>query len=141
MIVYRYLSAEEYKNIVEKNLDKIGNTYDSKSLSNTFHYKKNEKYLHFYKHEESMNKMKMLRVRDGQDYYFCKFDIPYRILFWGIGTGYYDGRGYYDIDAVREYIVKVKNFNPEWLLEAKFDEWKHDINVNIEKNNPEIEWE
>ena len=76
MIVYRYLSEEEYKNIIEKKLDKIGNTFDSKKLSNTFHYKKGERYLHFYKKEESMKKMQSMRVRDGKDYYnFSK--VPY----------------------------------------------------------------
>ena len=141
MIVYRYLSEDEYKNIIEKRLDKIGNTFNSKELSNTFHYKKNEKYLHFYKKEESMEKMKMYRLRDGKDYYFCKFNIPFHVLIRGMGTGFYDGRGYDDIDAVREYIVKVKNFDPEWLVEAKFDEWKHTINENLAKNENEIEWE
>jgi hypothetical protein len=126
MKVYRYLCEQEYKNILEKNLDEVGSVCASKNPSNSFRYKRDERYLHFYKSKESMKEMQKLYKLDGKDYYFCEFDIPFRILAHGIGTGYYSARGYdVDYEGHREYIVTMKKFNPDWLKGAELDKEKH----------------
>ena len=126
MKVYRYLCEQEYKNILDKKLDEIGTVYANVTPSNSFRYKRNERYLHFYKNRESMKEMQKIYRLDGKDYYFCEFDIPFRILVHGIGTGYYSARGYdVDYEGHREYIVNMKKFSPDWLKSAELDKDKH----------------
>ena len=126
MLVYRYLCEEEFQNIVNLRLDEIGTVYYGKKVSNSFRYKKDEKYLHFYKDKKNMNEMRLLRLRDGKEYYYCTFDIPVSVLAHGIGTGYYcSRRGDRDYEHIREFIVMAKKFNPKWLIDAEFDQDKH----------------
>ena len=87
MKVYRYLCEQEYNNILSRKLDEVGTVYANVNPSNSFRYKRDERYLHFYKNKESMQEMHKIYKLDGKDYYFCEFDIPFRVLVHGIGTG------------------------------------------------------
>lgn len=132
MKVYRYLCEQEYNNILSRKLDEVGTVYANVNPSNSFRYKRDERYLHFYKNKESMQEMHKIYKLDGKDYYFCEFDIPFRVLVHGIGTGYYSARGYdVDYEGHREYIVSMKRFKPDWIKSAELDKEKHDI---IEKS-------
>lgn len=130
MIVYRYLCEDEYKNIMSLNFDKIGGVYQNHGVSNTFRYKKNERYLHFFKNVDDMETIRELYLKDGKEYYYCSFDIPFGVLLTKMGKGYYYGSGY-DIDYIskREFALPVSDFNPKWLRDAIFDEKKHEINL------------
>lgn len=130
MKVYRYLCEQEYKNIMGLHLDKIGREYQSKTLSNTFKYKKGEKYLHFFKDKEAVEEIKKIYRNDGKDYYTCTFDIPLLTLLKGMGKGFYESSGYdFFYEEKREFILNVKDFNPKFLIDAEFDEEKHRKNL------------
>lgn len=157
MLVYRYLCEEEYNDIMNLKFDNIGanNSFKKDALSpkfkiglskknkvkpssiyNNFKYKDGEKYFHFFKELDAMEKMQSLYMKDGKDYYFCSFDIPFHILIKGIGKGYYETSGYdFDYDVQREYIVNVKDFNPKWIREVILDEKKHNYNQNNKDKN------
>lgn len=142
MKVYRYLCEEEYNNILNSNLDKIGHEYHGKKLSNTFNYKQGEKYLHFFKNKKSISEIQKIYRKDGKDYYICTFNIPILILLKGMGKGYYETRGYDTYcESKREFILNVKDFKPEFLIDAKFDEDKHlvnEFNKQVEENGIEL---
>lgn len=140
MKVYRYLSAEEYEKIINNQVEKLGNIFYGKELANNFRYKKDERYMHFFKHKESMKEMQQLYYKDGKDYYFCCFDIPFRVLVHGIGTGCYTASGY-DVDCEyhREFIVPVKKFKAEWLKVAEFDKHKHNLIKIFKERQEKIE--
>lgn len=126
MLVYRYLCEEEFNNIINLKLDELGNVYHGKKMYNSFRYKKDERYLHFYKEKESMKEIRLLRLRDGKEYYYCTFDIPVSVLAHGIGTGYYCARsGTKEYVHIREFIVMSKKFNSKWLINAELDQDKH----------------
>lgn len=127
MIVYRYISEEELKNILSGNIDDIGfETRGFKNYSNNFHYKFNEKYLHFYKNKEDMNRIKNIYKDYKQTFYFACFDIPFPYLLVGKGHGTYETWHGYDslTENVREYIVNTKHFKKEWLKKYKKDTTK-----------------
>lgn len=138
-------------NLRFEDIGKVYRASDSQSRakpSNSFgiRYRKDQKYLHFFKNKEDMNDMRMLYLKNGKEYYFCTFDIPYRILLIGKGHGYYYGYGYdtYPLpETKREYIVNAKNFSPKWLIDAQLDEYKHNYieNSKAEKDKGDDEFD
>ncbi|MBQ8425047.1 MAG: hypothetical protein IJX17_03385 [Clostridia bacterium] len=140
MLVYRYMCKDEYDNIMKLDFDKVGGVYAPKGVSNTFKYKRDERYLHFFKEMDDMEVMQKFYLKDGKDYYFCSFDIPFTVLLKTMGKGYYEPRGYdMDYASKREYAIPVSEFNPKWIQDAILDEKKHEINENAKQfeNNKE----
>lgn len=132
MVVYRYLSEEEFKNIVSGNIKNTGNVFYNANLSNTFRYKRDEKYLHFFKKIKDFPKIQAIR-RDYGGKFLCKFDIPLRILITRAGKGYYDStkKGYvYDYDMVREFAVESKKMETEFLIDFVYDKF---CNMTVEQ--------
>jgi len=133
MRVYRYLTESELNNMLAKNYDKLGrcfiNTRKIKDrLANTFRYKGGEKYLHFFKDKESMERIKRIRMDQNKangitlTYYYCEFEINPIVLFFAAGKGFYNeydenGNRTAKISEVREYAVKAKHFNRDWLVD------------------------
>lgn len=142
MKVYRYLCEEEYNNIINSNLDKLGHNYHGKGLSNTFNYKDGERYLHFFKDKKAIKEIRKIYRNDGKDYYTCTFNIPLLTLLKGMGKGYYETSGYDTFyQTEREFILNVKDFKPEYLIDAEFDKDKHDDNLlkkEIEESGIEL---
>lgn len=139
MRVYRYLSEEELNKILSRDTADLGTKgVRRRPLANTFKYNKKERYLHFFKNSEDMRKIKNIRMRHDKKnnkktkYYFCTFEIHPTVLFFAAGTGFYaEGRIPGEIGVVREYAIKTKHFNPDWLIEYVRDDVKNDEHVVI----------
>lgn len=133
MKVYRYLSEEELNKILSGDTKDLGRCYtifivNKKKVVSTFNYEKGEKYLHFFRKKEDMERIR--RIHRGNDnvnnvkrqYYYCTFDIHPTILWFAAGKGFYNNYDENDkrvkgITPVKEYAIKTKHFNPNWLVE------------------------
>ena len=146
MKVYRYLTEEELNKILLKDSSGLGSCYVStrfiKRLANNFRYQKGEKYLHFFKNKADMKRIR--RIRREHDkyfnrdlvYYYCTFDIHPTVLFFAAGKGWYNnydenGRRTMKTTTVREYAIKTKHFNPDWLIEYVRDDVKNDEHIEV----------
>lgn len=124
MIVYRYLTSEELKNILAGDLSKIGSVYNVEVPTNTHKYKKNVRYLHFFKNLRDFPLIQNF-AKSPEGKFICKFNIPLRTLRTQMGIGTYDClRGGYDCDVerVKEFAVEVKKISPDCLVDFIFDE-------------------
>lgn len=124
MKVYRYLSKTELNNILNGNIDKLGNEFSHSKIArmNTHKYKKGEKYLHFFKDKESITNIRKLHKNSNADFYICTFEIPKLTLFFGAGKGFYAPCGYdLDFNYETEFAIKTKHFNPKWLKDYVLD--------------------
>lgn len=117
MLVYRYVSEYELRNILQNNVENLGFEYNgSYGLSNNHKYKKGVKYLHFFKHKSAINFIRLYHTKENCRHFVCTFDIPYLLLFKGMGKGRYELSGMdYLTTTEREYIVPANEFKKEWL--------------------------
>lgn len=116
MKVYRYVSEDELKCILNENISEIGHSFDKNKIAcNNHKYKQGVKYLHFFSSKSSIEYFKKLNYTNGV-HYICEFNIPLKVLIKGIGKGYYDigGMDFITIPQ-REFIVPVSEFRKEWL--------------------------
>lgn len=126
MIVYRYMSEEEFIKIVEGKIAETGNCFYNKGTSNTFKYKENIRYLHFFKALKDFPYIQAIN-KTGNRKFLCKFDIPLGILFLRAGKGYYVGKnvsaGYdYYVDSIKEFAVESSKMSEEFLVDFLYDE-------------------
>lgn len=132
MIVYRYLSKEELTNILNNNLNKIGNVCYDKKYSNTHHYNKDIPYLHFFKYLKDIDKIQSIKHK-ANNLYLCKFNIPISKLIFHLGTGYYSAHGYdTDYETVREYAIPANKIKTEYLVS-----YIQDKSLNLTKEEAE----
>lgn len=134
MKVYRYLSEKELNNILQGNTGQIGGFYANKRFNimgnktkvNNHRYNPKERYLHFYKNISDIEHIRNeLKLFEG-NFYFAEFEVPALVLFFAAGKGYYNTMHGYDyfFESIKEYAVKVKNFNPNWLMSYTMDKDK-----------------
>lgn len=125
MKVYRYLNDRELRAILCDFKDHIGSYFNhGDKLANTHKYQINTRYLHFFKNKSAIEYIKQYHKNDNRDFYICTFDIPKEILAKGLGKGTYETKGGDDqvLTTEKEFIVKVDDFDCEWLVEYKKDE-------------------
>lgn len=117
MRVYRYLSKEELRNILENHTENIGSFFSrNKNNPNTHRYHENEKYIHFYKNSESMQDIRSVYRAFDNDFYFCAFEIPITVLLVCRGKGFYPAHGFAENHTtITEYAVPVSSFKTNWF--------------------------
>lgn len=129
MLVYRYLSKTELKNILNNNTANIGSIYDRTKYKyrNNHKYKSNQNYVHFFLNQSDYFRIRNLHQDNPDDFYICSFDIPTQILKKYKGYGLYEGSGY-DIDCVKikEFAIPSSLICSDWLVDYK-KEAKHTI--------------
>ncbi len=131
MLVYRYTTEEELKNIIQGNKCLLGDYNDEItkwSSHNTHKYKYGHKYLHFFKHKKSIEYLKLFRKnKANKNMFVCSYDIPRSVLRLYKGKGYYDsgtsGYDFFNI-ALTEYAVDVEEFWCDWLVDVEIDNAK-----------------
>lgn len=140
MKVYRYLSQEELKKILNNDIESLG-TYGKKyEIYNSHHYKSEEKYLHFFKKKSAMEHIRNIYRKLDDDFYFCTFDIPIVKLALHFGRGCYYGYGYdYDCEYELEFALPVSQFKSEWLKSFEKDERNRSSSQIIKEDNESIE--
>ncbi len=125
MKVYRCLSKNELKNILDGQVENLGNSFsDHPELSNTHIYHQGKKYIHFFLTKKSCKYL--LEIRDIADYeYICTFNIPLAKLVKYRGKGYYYienpkyTHGYDNLPAIKtinEFAIDSAIFEPNWLI-------------------------
>ena len=124
MKVYRYLNDRELRAILCDFKDHIGSYFNhGDKLANTHNYKINTRYLHFFKNKSAIKYIKQYHINDFREFYICTFDIPKEILLKGVGKGTYetsDGDEH-ELITEKEFVVKVDDFNCEWLVDYQKD--------------------
>lgn len=132
MIVYRYFTYEELKDILADRVEKIGTVYNTQRQENTHKYKPNVRYLHFFKHLRDFPVIqKFASSPEGR--FIGKFDIPLRKLLSSKGKGFYDNlQGGYDYGAeqVKEFAVEASKIHSEYLVDFVFDK---DCNMTVDE--------
>lgn len=123
MEVYRYLRQSELNNILNGNLEALGQEYEKpgKLRKNTHKYQEGTKYIHFFKSKSSMLMMSYLYHKLDENFFFCTFDIPLRVLAFHGGKGFYPASGFDNTTELKEYAVSAKLIKPEWLKEYTLD--------------------
>ena len=116
MKVYRYLRENELNSFLNSDMDNIGSEYSQGSVSNTHKYKEGVKYLHFFARIEDLQSIRDLKRKSQDDFYVCRFDIPFLTLLTNKGKGYYECSGY-DVpyNVIKEYAIPTDMLKPEHL--------------------------
>ena len=129
MIVYRYLNQTELNKLLAGNTFDLGVEYGNyrNIRNNTFKYKSGIAYLHFFKNKDSMLMLSYLYRNQQDKFYFCEFDIPFRVLALHGGEGYYPASGYDNRTVLKEYAISAKYFNPSWLKSYTLDTQRDNI--------------
>lgn len=69
-----------------------------------------------------MQEIRTLYREFEQDFYFCAFEIPVRVLLSCRGKGFYPPHGYNEsVSSEVEYAIPVSEFNPKWLSSYVLD--------------------
>ena len=136
MLVYRYLCDRELRAILCDFKDHIGSYFNhGDKLANTHKYQINTRYLHFFKNKSAIKYIKPYHSKDNRDFYICTFDIPKEILAKGVGKGTYETCGGYDqvLTKEKEFIVKVDDFDCNWLVSSEKDIKEQNKTQEIER--------
>lgn len=122
MKVYRYLSENELNYIQSDDVDNIGSTYNDGAFKrvNTHKYREGVKYLHFYKNKEDIRHVQSSDFLPSGKYYICEFDIPFYILMFGYGQGYYGKYGRCDY-SVTEFKIPSSLMKSKYLKNFELD--------------------
>ena len=125
MLVYRLCKKEEIEEILNsKNYKKVGKSFKINNKLNMHKYIENKKYLHFFKRKDSI-----LYLNTIKGYYICTYDIPYKLLEFTFGLGYYLDKINFKIsEQVEEYAIPSDYMLFEYLV--KVDEIIDDIDID-----------
>ena len=134
MKVYRILSSNELKYILDEKTHLLGASCENFPIYNTHIYNKNKKYMHFFLKQKSLNYFYNLPNYN----YECTFNIPISILIRHKGYGFYpsknesENRGYDSISKkVCEFAIPAEMFNSKWLVSYKKVERKNENKFSI----------
>ena len=98
-IVYRFISEIEKKAIEEKDISKIGSSFEKHLSANTHRYKKNVKYVHFL---DTLEDAKFVYNEIGlSKKYLCSYSIPIKTLSKYLGKGFYSYTGYDMFETIK----------------------------------------
>lgn len=137
MKVYRLLSEEELKLILEGKTSALGE-YFGDGFSNTHKYNKRERYMHFFFKRDDCEYIKKIhgKPREGASRFIAEFNIPLKKIIGHIGRGFYcPKQGGYDYlyDTCYELALPVRIFSQYWL--TKYE--KVEENKMAAENQPE----
>lgn len=121
MKVYRFMSEEELKLILNGENQKLGK-YWSNSAGNNHRYKKGKKYIHFFAKEQSIEyiiQTRKILEKFPTNSYVCEFDIPIIHLLGHYGKGRYLELKGYEYVSKGEYAIMADKFNCKWLTKYK----------------------
>lgn len=131
MKVYRFMSEEELKIILNGEAEKLGK-YWCNAAGNNHRYKKGKKYIHFFAKEQSVEYIIQTRKMANEfpaNAYVCEFDIPITHLLFHYGEGRYLELKGFEYAYVGEFAIRADKFDCKWLTKFK----KFQTNKNDEK--------
>ncbi|MBQ3158233.1 MAG: hypothetical protein IJB98_00915 [Clostridia bacterium] len=118
MFVYRVVKEPELINLLEGNIEKLGNYFSRVKNRNTHKYKENQKYLHLFKRKSAyQNYFHSIGEKPNSDYYLVTLNVPFKNLILHSAKGFYFPVGY-DVDVIieREYAIPAEKFEPSWIV-------------------------